>query len=90
VILHNARHCEERLGLEDIAMQLLFHSESTSDEAISLHRLTDERFLQQLQKPLYCEPRARRLLRGCSNDRRSKGLEHPQLNLAMTSMAVMV
>jgi hypothetical protein len=79
------RHCEERLDFKQTSMQFGLNLKVTSDAAISLHYLTDESFFNDYKITLIVV-RARRLLRGCSNDGLSKGLAHTRLNLAMTSV----
>ncbi len=95
MICHSIRHCVyevtelERLRVKNAAIQLALRLQKTSDEAISLHQLTEKSFCNDYKTTLL-ESRARRLLRGCSTDEPSSCLAHARLNLAMTNVKVMV
>jgi hypothetical protein len=90
MIPHTLCHCEKRLKVTSISTQLRLNLNVTSDEAISLHRLTEESFLGILQKPLHYKVRAGRLLRGCSNNQLNKVQMYIRRKLAMTKVWLMV
>jgi hypothetical protein len=74
----------ERLKVRRTTTKSGLNFESTSDAAISLYQLNDERF-STVTRTFQREIRVERLLRGRSSDGLYQHLQRPQLNLAMTA-----
>jgi hypothetical protein len=79
------RYCEEHVYCQQMSNPLRVLVQETGDEAISLHQLTGERFLEPFIKSQHSELRLKRLLRGCSHAKPNNYIKHFGLRLAMTA-----
>jgi hypothetical protein len=78
-------HCEERSVVSCTSAKSDPDLQLRSDEAISSHLTNKREFFIPLISPHDYKLGARRLLRGCVNNRQSRPLRYFKLSLAMTA-----